>query len=234
MSTQRNPKPLDSELSEEAVHEYLKSRPGFFERHSGLLTMMRLPHVAGGAVSLIERQVSVLRQKNLKLERKLKELIDVARSNEALAGKIHLFSLQLINTSDFESTLSTIEQSLRTVFNADQSILVLFGDPDRFNDIDKGRFLKVVARDNEALQTFKTFLAGKGSRCGQLRDAQRNFLFGEDTNEIGSAALVPLGTRADIGFLAIGSAEADRFHPGMSTDFLTRLADLTAQALKRF
>lgn len=234
MSTQRNPKPLESELSEDAVHEYLKNRPDFFEQHSGLLNTMRLPHSAGGAVSLIERQVSVLRQKNLKLERQLRELINVARSNDALAGKIHLFALQLINTTDFPSTLHTIEESLRTIFNADQSILVLFGEPERFNDLKKSRFLKVSTRDNAGLQSFKTFLAGKGSRCGQLREPQRNFLFGEDTNEIGSAALVPLGDRAEIGFLAIGSAEADRFHPGMSTDFLSRIADLTAQALKRF
>ncbi len=234
MSTQRKPKPLDSELSEETVQAYLRTHPDFFEQHSSLLTSMRLPHIAGGAVSLIERQVSALRQKNLKIERQLKELISVARSNDALAAKIHLFALHLINTADFQSTLETIEASMRTVFTADQSVLVLFGDPERFSDIKGNRFLKVLDRENTSLQSFKTFLAGKESRCGQLRDAQRNFLFGKDTNEIGSAALVPLGDRADIGFLAIGSAKAERFHPGMSTDFLKRIAELTAQALKRY
>jgi len=37
-----------------------------------------------------------------------------------------------------------------------------------------------------------------------------------------------------IGFLAIGSIDANRFHPGMSIDFLTRLGDLVVGALKRY
>jgi uncharacterized protein YigA (DUF484 family) len=45
---------------------------------------------------------------------------------------------------------------------------------------------------------------------------------------------VPLGKDAEIGFLAIGSVSSDRFHPGMRIDFLTRLGDLIAEALKRY
>ena len=47
-------------------------------------------------------------------------------------------------------------------------------------------------------------------------------------------ALVPLGTNAENGFLAIGSADADRFHPGMSIEFLTRIGELVAGALQRY
>jgi uncharacterized protein YigA (DUF484 family) len=67
-----------------------------------------------------------------------------------------------------------------------------------------------------------------------VRDAQRDFLFRDAADEIGSVALVPLGQKASIGFLAIGSVDADRFHPGMSIDFLTRLGDLVSAALRRF
>ena len=55
-----------------------------------------------------------------------------------------------------------------------------------------------------------------------------------DAEEIGSAALVPLGRGAEIGFLAVGSVDAERFHPGMSIDFLARLGDLIAGALRRY
>ena len=65
-------------------------------------------------------------------------------------------------------------------------------------------------------------------------DVQRDFLFGEATNEIGSCALVPLGEKCEIGFLAIGSADAERFHPGMSIDFITRLGELISSALARY
>jgi uncharacterized protein YigA (DUF484 family) len=225
---------VDPELTEEAVHEFLQTRPDFFEKHASLLGKLRLPHVAGGAVSLIERQVSVLRQKNLKLERKLKELIQVARGNDALSGKIHLFSLQLMSATDFPRTLATIEESLRTIFNIDQSVLVLFGDPSDFDGSMSGRFLRVIDRKDAALKPFATFLGGRAPRCGQVRDAQRDFLFGSDTNEIGSVALVPMGDGSEYGFLAIGSADANRFHPGMSIDYLTRIGELASRALTRY
>lgn len=235
MSTQRKAEFADTRLSEVAVHDYLQQNPDFFEQNGDLLGALRLPHITGGTVSLVERQVSVLRQKDLKLELKLKELLEVARSNDALAGKIHVLTLALLAAADLRSVLARIESALRTGFDADQSILVLFGDPATFGDInDLGRFFRPIERDDVALKAFDTLLQSNTARCGQVRDSQRDFLFGKDTDEIGSVALVPLGQKSEIGFLAIGSADADRFHPGMSIDFLTRLGDLVAGALKRY
>lgn len=234
MSTQRNPEFIEEEISERDVHDFLQDNPDFFERHGALLTSLRLPHVAGGTVSLVERQVSVLRQKDLKLERKLKDLIDVAKANDALATKIHRLALQLLRATSLNETLNYIEESLRTGFDADHSILVMFGDPDAFEDIEVGRFFVTIERNDESLKPFEMFLQGSGPRCGQIRDAQRDFLFGKETDEIGSAALIPLGKKSKIGFLAIGSVDANRFHPGMSIDFLNRLGELVAEALRRY
>jgi uncharacterized protein YigA (DUF484 family) len=234
MSTQRKTDFTDHSLVDSDVHDYLEQNPDFFERHNALLGTLRLPHVAGGTVSLVEKQVSVLRQKDLKLERQLKELLEVARANDLLGGKIHHLTLKLLAAADLGATLTVIEESLRTGFDADQSIMVLFGDPDVFADVKVGRFFLAVERDSEAVKTFDTFLQGSGPRCGQIRDVQRDFLFGRETDEIGSTALVPLGKKAEVGFLAIGSSDADRFHPGMSIDFLTRLGELVAGALQRF
>jgi uncharacterized protein YigA (DUF484 family) len=234
MSTQRKPEFIEEDLSEDAVHDYLESNPEFFERHSDLLGSLRLPHVSGAAVSLVERQVSVLRQKDLKLERKLKELIEVARVNDALGAKMHQLTLRMLAARNISETLAAVEAALRTGFNADLSVLVLFGDPASFNDVKVGRFFKPVERETESLKAFSTFLKGSGPRCGQVRDSQRDFLFGKETDEVGSAALIPLGKKSELGFLAIGSADSNRFHPGMSMDFLSRLGDLVAEALKRF
>jgi len=234
MSTQRKTEFVAEELSESAIHDYLTEHPDFFERHGALLGSLRLPHVAGGAVSLVERQVSVLRQKDLKLERKLKELIEVARANDLLAEKIHGLALSLMAADDLSTTLTIIEETLRTGFDASQSILVLFGNPELFQDINAGRFFLPVERSDDGVKAFNTFLHGSGPRCGQVRDSQRDFLFGKETDEIGSAALIPLGEKSAMGFLAIGSSDADRFHPGMSIDFLTRLGQLVAEALKRY
>ena len=234
MSTQRKAEFIEEQLSEQAVHDYLAAHPDFFERHSTLLSSLHLPHASGGAVSLVERQVSVLRQKELKLQRQLRELLNVARENDMLGAKIHELTLQLLAADDLGKTVAAIEEALRAGFRADQAVLVLFGDPDAFGDISAGRFFRVVERHDEALRPFSTFLDGTSARCGRMRDSQRDFLFHQDANEIGSAALVPLGAGAEIGFLAVGSTDSDRFHPGMSIDFLTRLGDLVAGSLRRF
>ena len=67
--------------------------------------------------------------------------------------------------------------------------------------------------DSAELKPFSTFLEGSGPRCGQVETLSDRFLFHDDSDEIGSVALVPLGENAEIGFLAIGSNDADRFHP---------------------
>jgi hypothetical protein len=234
MSTQRKPDFEEQEPSEQAIHDYLAEHPEFFERHGELLSSLQVPHVSGSAISLVERQVSVLRQTEVKLKRQLKELISVARTNDVLTSKIHELSLQLLGVRDLNITVATIEEAMRSGFGADQAVLVLFGDPTQFADINVGRFFSVVERDNPGLSTFATFLTAGVPRCGQIRDTQREFLFQGDADDIGSVALVPLGKNAEIGFLAIGSTDGDRFHPGMSIDFLKRVGDLVAGALKQF
>ncbi len=232
MSTQ--PEYVEESLTDEAVADFLAQNPEFFERNSQLLKALRLPHATGGTVSLVERQVSVLRQRDLKLEKQLKDLIDVARDNDVLAAKIHALALQLLAAKSLAETVMVVEEAVRSGFGADNALLVLFGDPEEFKDINAGRFLRAVARGDEALKPFATFLKSSGPRCGQARDAQLNYLFRDDAAEIGSVAMVPLGEASEHGFLSIGSTDAGRFHPGMSIDFLTRVGELVAEALKRF
>jgi len=234
MSTQRKPEFVEDAVSEQAVREYLQANPDFFERNTSLLDTLELPHASGGAVSLVERQVARLRQKELKMQRQLKELIDVARDNDVLSAKIHTLTLQLLAARDLASCINAVDEAMRNGFGADQSVLVHFGDPALFDDIAAGRFFRVLPRDDAALKPFATFLDGNAPRCGQARDAQRNFLFHDDADEIGSMALVPLGSKSRIGFLAIGSNDSDRFHPGMSIDFLARVGELVAGALQRY
>lgn len=219
------------EPSDADVADYLQSHPEFFERHPALLTSLRLPHRTGGAaVSLVERQVSVLRQRNLKLERKLRELVDVARSNDRLAASIHTLALALVSAGGRAEAIAVIESELRGRFRVDGAVLALFVDG---GGAPESRFLRLVRRDDPEMAPFATFLDADRVRCGRIRDAQRAFLFGPDDVEIGSAALVPLGPGAELGFLAIGSRDANHFHPGKSIDFLARLGELVAAALRR-
>jgi hypothetical protein len=218
--------------SEESVADYLQNHPDFFERNANVLARLRVPHERGvSTVSLVERQVLVLRDKNQKLEAKVREFVDVARANDALSDKIHLLARRLIRARGATQLIDTLEASLREDFGASQWLLVLNRtDVPELNGL-TSRHIRVVDRSNAELKMFETFFESARPRCGQIRDSQRDYLFGEGTVAIGSAALVPLGPNSSYGLLAIGSPDVDRFHPTMSTDFLARIGDLVSEAV---
>jgi uncharacterized protein len=222
-------------LNDGSVADYLQTYPDFFERNSALLAKLRLPHVreGGSTISLVERQVELLRERNQSLDRKLKELVDVARANDALADRIHRLSQRLIRAKTLLETINAVETSLREDFDAMHSVLVLFLEEAKPLEADAGRFLRAATVVDEEIKMFDSLMTSGKPRCGQVRDAQRDYLFGKDSVEIGSVALTPLGAKGALGLLAIGASDAERFHPAMSTEFLSRIGELVTYALMR-
>jgi uncharacterized protein YigA (DUF484 family) len=155
----------------------------------------------------------------------LKDLVDVARGNDALAERIHRLTQRLIRSDSLSKTVTAVETSLREDFDARNSVMVLFMEAARHLG-EHGRFLRAAEPADPEMKSFESLLQSGKPRCGQIRDAQRDYLFGKDCIEIGSVALTPLGPKGALGLLAIGASDADRFHPGMSTEFLSRIAEL--------
>ena len=214
---------------EESVASYLQCNPEFFERHQALLARLELPHARGGAaISLVERQIEVLREKQAALEAKLAELVRVARANDAIFERLHRFTRRLLRVVPRAEAIARIEAGLREDFDAFHAALVLIGEQ---HDAAAPRFVRMVRADDPNLESFESLFASGKPRCGQARDSQREFLFGPECPQMGSVALVPLGDKGSIGLLALGSADRDRFHPGMSTEFLARMAELIADSL---
>jgi uncharacterized protein YigA (DUF484 family) len=221
-------------LSDASVAEYLQTNPDFFERNGALLAKLRLPHLRdAGTTSLVERQVEVLRERNQALERKLRELVDVARANDALADRIHRLSQRLIRAHDLPQAINAVETSLREDFDARHAVLILFLEEARPLEPVAGRFLRALDPSGADIKTFESLLQAGKPRCGQIRDSQRDYLFGTESIEIGSVALTPLGPKGALGLLAVGASDADRFHPAMSTEFLSRIGELVTYALSR-
>jgi uncharacterized protein len=218
-----------AESEEDSIASYLQRNPEFFERHQAVLARLKLPHARGGAaVSLVERQIEVLREKQAALEGKLAELLRVARANDAIADRLHRFTRRLLRAVPRQEAIARIEAGLREDFDAFHAALVLIGT---HPDIPPQRFVRAVAADDPNLKSFESLFASGRPRCGQARDSQREFLFGPEGAELGSVALVPLGEKGSLGLLALGSVDRDRFHPGMSTEFLARMGELVADTL---
>jgi uncharacterized protein YigA (DUF484 family) len=239
MSTQTARGLAAGQTDEERIERYLNLNPDFFERHQALLARMRLPHMrTGSTVSLVERQVEVLREQKSDSDRRLAEFVSVARANDQLADRIHRFTRRLLRAPDTQTALTTLEASLREDFDAFHSVLVLTAPASSLAKIEFEPFLRKLPADDANIRSFEALLASGKPRCGQVRDSQRDFLFGPESPSIGSVALVPLsgdnkGDGGAIGLLALGSAERERFHPGMSTEFLKRMGELITDALSR-
>jgi uncharacterized protein len=223
-----------AQTDEERIERYLGLNPDFFERHQPLLARMRLPHMrTGSTVSLVERQVEVLRDQKSDADKRLSEFIAVARANDQLADRIHRFTRRLVRAPNAVAALNALEASLREDFDAFQSVLLLTAPIESLRTGEHEPFLRAVSPDDANIKTFEALLSTGKPRCGQVRDSQRDYLFGPEAASIGSVALVPLGENGSIGLLALGSAERERFHPGMSTEFLKRMGELITDALQR-
>lgn len=225
MSTQRKRGIVEESIDEASVAAYLQQHPEFFETHTELLANLRLPHPTGDAVSLVERQLSILRQQNRQLERKLVDLVEVARANDQLVERMQRLTIALFDAEDVDGVVQAVFEQLRDGFGADQCTMVSF-DP-RVPAPARG-----AKRGDTELAKFSGFLEARRPVLGKLKPEQLDYLFGAAAG-IGSAVLVPIGERAEHGFLGIGSHRAEQFNPTMGTVYLARMGVLIGLALRR-
>lgn len=231
MSTERKLGRDDIEPEEQSVIDYLGAHPEFFDRHPELLSRLHVPHDSGEAVSLVEKQVSVLRHQNRQLERRLVDLVEVARNNDGLVDRLHQLSLALLNADDRQELLAGLDDVLRSRFSADEVVILLFS---RESDDGGHSPARMVSPDDPGLSAFSQFLAKGRPQLGRLSAEQTGFLFGDSAEgRVGSAALIPLGADAGQGIIAIGSRKKDHFTATQGTVFLERMADLVSAALAR-
>lgn len=216
-----------TELDDETVAEYLRAHPDFLERHEDVLVALDIPHRPGpGAVSLIERQVAALRERNERLERKLAELMRTARDNERVGAQLLTLGRGLLEADSLDGVLALVRDSLLTEFAADEAVVVLI-DGHAPSD---GHF---VAADAAVAQVFAGVLERGGPVCGRLSDEQQTALFGERAEHIASAAVAPLRAGRVSGLIGLGSHESGHFTPDMGTLFLEQLGELVSAGIAR-
>lgn len=231
MTSRANANPAtDLQPDAQQVARYLTNHPEFFENHTELVAELRLTHRSGSAVSLIERQVQVLREQNEGLKARLLELVDVARDNDRLSDRVHRMTLDLLATDNAAALTDALEDRLRNEFGAD-SVSLFLADIDEQQQRESG--IQRLDVNDELKTRFDAAYAEGKPQCGRLSAEQAEFLFREQAQAIESAAVIPLGDHAQAGLLAIGSREANRFNHSMGTLFLCHLGELLLALLKQ-
>lgn len=230
MSQDKSATKQPAELDANRVAAYLRRHPEFFNEHPELLSQLEIPHDSGEAVSLVERQMSILRAQNKQHQQKLRELIEIAGANEALARRMHMLALTLMDAGDPAEIFATLYDNLRHNFHADFAVVRVFANP-AAEDYAGEEF---AGSDAAEYTLFKSIIGNARPLCGQLKRQQQVYLFGNDGDPITSGVMVPLNGEGWTGIMAIGSCDPDRFHPGMGVDLLSNLGEILSIVLKRW
>ena len=205
------------------VAAWLRRHPQFLQQYPDLAMSLVVPRQDGQAASLVGYQLEILREKNRDLSRRLHELASNAQVNEQLAMRTHQLTLVLMRQRTAADTLKAMAASLAEDFAGDQVSIVLLQA--------EVPWLQVIAATDPRLDVFADALASGEPVCGRLLPARNALLYREQSGQVQSSALLPL---PGLGLLAIGSADPNRFYPGMGTVFLHMMAQSLLTALARF
>ncbi|MCP4274383.1 MAG: DUF484 family protein [Gammaproteobacteria bacterium] len=215
-----------SELTNEQVAQYLTDHHDFFQQHPDLFLMMKFSEHPKGSISLVERQMKGLRQRNHELEKELGNVIRHAHDNQQLLQQTMDLTLSLIPAEDIHSMTEILYQQLQKLYDIQYNSLLL----------DKNQFSEKTEEcvDMAAYQeSMGTHFPKQQPVCGRLKASEKTLLFGEDV-PVNSAAILPLGENGELGLLVLGDEDPAHFDPEMGDLFLLLISDLLGRLLYRY
>lgn len=202
---------MANNIDPQDVEAFLRAHPNFLQDRPGLLAVLNLPHGGEGAVSLVERQVSVLRERNIASRQKLNALSEIGQENDRLLEATRKSIVALLGAADRDALGRIWVEQLRDTFQAEAGNLVWMDS------------------DSEAASVAQKLILQGDSFSGVLRPEEMAVLFRTEAVE-GSAALSPIRVAEDIiGVLAVGSHDSQRYQPEDGTLFLDYLAEVIGQ-----
>lgn len=209
------------------VAAWLQKHPEFFERHRDLLSGLTLKHPHGGrAISLIERQVAVLRDENRRLEKRLADFLRIGRENDALSMKMQALSHAMLGERDPARLPGILVANLKKGFDVPAVLVRLWADLP-MPDTSTGPVSTTLQQWADRLDH---------PYCGPSTMDEIAGWFPDRGASVASVAVMPLragnDTRA-FGLLVLASDDPDRFQLGMGTVVLEQLADMAGSALSR-
>lgn len=203
-------------MREEDIAAYLQENPQFFESHADMLAGIAIPHPYGGrTISLSERQLLALREKNKALEKKLQELIAYGTENDELQHKVHQFACALYGASSREAVRNAVLAEMRERFSVPHVELRVWED--------LPPSAEVLTFADQTLQPV----------CLHRAMYDTATWFGEAAEHLRSFAYLPLRDgEQSLGLLVFASEDPQRFYPEMGSLYLQRIAELATAALK--
>ncbi len=218
-----------SDLTEKEVADYLKANPGFFENRDSLVMKLKIPHKNKGAISLVEKQLEVMRDRQRKTRKQLTEFVASAEANKEIFDKSRRLVLNLVAANRGKDFFDALEKGLKKDFGCKAYSLVVFGKRPR----QVNHFTTRVTADS-ARNYVGALMRAKEPTLGVLRPEEQDFLFRHQSEKVKSAAVLSVKERnRQLALLAIGHSDPHYFSPQMDTLFIGFIADVLAKLLPR-
>ncbi len=226
--TKKNVKASDESITDAQVAGYLDKHPEFFNQHENLLMNLDLPHQQGKTISLVERQVALLRDRGIESRKKLDEFVQSAKKNNEIFDKCRRLILDLMDADDTDKFFKVLENSFQRDFGCQAYSLIIFSDtPHQIN-----HFTTSVS-EMAAREYIGALIRAKQPTLGVLRPMEQDFLFRHQSDKVKSAAVLSVRKNRQIALLAIGSEDPNYFQAGMGTIFISFIADTLAKLIPR-
>jgi len=219
-------KEIAADPIDKVVREFLRDNPTFLDENTDILETMVLPHNSGKAVSLVERQVGVLRDRNSEMRSRLDNMLQTAKDNDLLFEKTKRLVLNLLEAKTLGALVEAVYDSLGKDYGIEFYSLTLFGDDKKLP-----RTMARVASTEKANERVGTLIGANRAVCGILREDEMVFLFGERGRQVGSVAAVPLRYDSLYGILAVGNSDPNFYKSSMGTLFLSYIAEILNRVL---
>lgn len=219
----------DPDITAEQVASYLRNHPGFFLDQDELIAELSLPHESGKAISLLERQVTILRERGIEARQKLGNLLDNARNNDQLFDTTRNLVLALLRAEGSTELSEACQDQLSNHANID-ACEVIFVEHDNLN---VSKTIRTYP-PNKMMQDFKDVFRLKRTFCGALEQWQLDILFPTSNQSIRSTAICPVVHDGEVlALLAFGNNSEDYFSVHLDTLFLDFIGHVVGAILSK-
>lgn len=241
--------------SDAYVADFLRESPDFFARNPQILMDIEVPHQQRGAVSLVERQVQIQRERFNHLQQRLDDIVEVAHQNNSLADLLHDYSVGLMSAGSLDEVFTFTKTIMQNRLKCEMNSAII-----RRNDVVEacldGLSDYVTLVDDQLCASMADLHTRRSVYCGYPISNRVEQFFPASGNEVKSIAIIRLADASSVqsiksnyrhavtgktfeqskefGYLAMASTNRDRFTPQMGTDFLTRFGSLLSARLAVF
>ena len=221
MTTQK-----DTDPNVEIVRDFLRKHPDFLEQNPDILEAINVSHNSGKAISLVERQVAVMRDRNKEMSRRLEQMLSSANENALLLEKTNRLVINLLGAKNLKELVETLYNSLDQDFSTEFYSLTIITD-----HVIAPKSEANVISTQQAKDTIGAILLANKAVCGVISDKETELLFENST--IGSVVALPFCSQSTQAVIALGNSDPTYYSRDIGTVFIDYIGDLLTELLHR-